>query len=267
MIDKFQIAHRFNRAASTYDQHAIVQKQMAQHLLQHLQRCKQPLRRICEIGCGTGYLTGLLLQRYPQAELVAIDLAAQMVEKAKTSVTSSNVDWVVGDAEQLDPHGWEPFDAVISNASIQWLSNPKRTLRRWREILHPNGWFMASTFGVDTFQEMSTLWQQVELELGMLPSRHQLPLPPAFFWPQLLEQVGFTSITMEEDWQQSQYPDCRFFLQTIKAMGASYSEAKLPLQTNRCLWQTVLQRYDEQYRIGSQVYATYHVIHVCGQKR
>jgi malonyl-CoA O-methyltransferase len=265
-IDKVQVARRFNRAASTYDQHAVIQKQMAQRLLQHLPRCKQPFRRICEIGCGTGYLTKLLLQRYPQAELVAIDLAAQMVEKAKTSVRSSNVDWIVGDAEQWDVRGWEPFDVVVSNATIQWLSNPKRTLRLWQDTLHPNGWFVASTLGVDTFQEISALWQQVELELGMLPSRYQLPLHSALFWQQLLEQVGFTSVTVEEDWQQSKYPDCRTFLQTVKAMGASYSETKLSLPSNRRLLQTVMQRYDDRYRIGSQVYATYHVIHCYGQK-
>jgi malonyl-CoA O-methyltransferase len=266
-IDKVQVMHRFNRSAATYDQYAGIQQQMASALLQHVQQLPpRPIQRICEIGCGTGYMTQLLLRQFPQARLVAIDLAPQMIERAQAKIPSTQVDWVIGDAERWETYDFDCFDLIVSNATIQWLSDLKHSLRLWRDALHPKGWFVAATFGIDTFQELSTLFQEVELELGMRHDRHHLPLHAAQCWQQLLQQVGFTTVTVAENWQRIQYPDCRTLLQTIKGMGASYSEATSPSAIHRRLLPTLLQRYDDQYRIGSQVYATYHVLQLYGQK-
>jgi malonyl-CoA O-methyltransferase len=266
-LHKVQVAHRFNRSATIYDQYAIVQKQMAHQLLRHLQKCKPSVQRICEIGCGTGYLTNLLTKLYPEADLVAIDLAPQMIEIAKSRVTSPNVHWIVGDAEELHQNISQQFDLIVSNATIQWLSHPKETLNSWVEALHPDGWVIASTFGNDTFQELVTTFQKVEMELEMQPSQHHLTMHSALFWKQVWEQTGLTSIDVEEDWQRVPYPNCRTFMQRIKATGANYSEPKQPLLHSRRLLQNVMKKYDQIYRMGSLVYATYHALHLYGQKK
>lgn len=252
---------------STYDQYASVQKQMAHQLIQHLQKCEQPVKRICEIGCGTGYLTHYLTKQYPEAELVAIDLAPQMIETAKTRVTSPNVQWIVGDAEDLQQYVSDQFDLIVSNATIQWLSNPQETIRSWVESLHPDGWLVSSTFGKGTFQELATLFQKVEIELEIEPSQHHLTMYSLQLWKQIWEQAGFCSVEAKEDYQRAMYADCRTFLQSIKATGANYSETKPQLPVNRHLLPRVMEEYNRIYQMGSQVYATYHLLYLYGQKK
>jgi malonyl-CoA O-methyltransferase len=261
-IDKIQVLRRFNRSASTYHQHAVVQQQMAHQLLQHI---PQSVDRICEIGCGTGYLTQLLAAQYPEASIVAIDLASQMVEMAKKNVDHPNIQWIVGDAEQLSHHVSGQFDLIISNATIQWLANPNETMCAWTDLLNADGKLICSTFGQNTFQELVTLFQRIEKELGIQPHPHHVPMQTARFWQQLWEEVGLTSVAVAEDWQQVSYPDCRSFLQSIKATGANYSKANSPMLTRRLLL-NVMQQYDRIYRVQSQVYATYHVLYLYGQK-
>ncbi|TRY16574.1 malonyl-[acyl-carrier protein] O-methyltransferase BioC, partial [Geobacillus sp. LEMMJ02] len=64
MIDKQLMQKRFSERATTYDQFANVQKKMAHELIK---RIVHPPKTILEIGCGTGYLTKLLHDAYPQA--------------------------------------------------------------------------------------------------------------------------------------------------------------------------------------------------------
>jgi malonyl-CoA O-methyltransferase len=265
-VNKSLVSRRFNRAAATYDQHATVQIQMARQLMQRLQTDQQVVTSICEIGCGTGYLTDLLAKKYPDVQIVAIDFAPHMIEIAKTKVNHSNVTWITGDAEEVYRAIDHQFDVIISNATIQWFDRPLETVSSWSKLLRPNGWFLASTFGEDTFHELTTLFHQVEKELRISKGQHRLSMRDMQFWKQLWKQQGLVSVVAEEDKQQTTYNNSRCFLQSIKATGANYSEADLNVLTTRRLLQKVMDRYNQIYQLGSQVYATYHVIYISGQK-
>jgi malonyl-CoA O-methyltransferase len=265
-VNKSLVSKRFDRAAATYDQHATVQIQMAHQLMQRLQTGNQTVRRICEIGCGTGYLTKLLTKEYPDAQIVAIDFAPHMIETAKVKINDPNVTWINGDAEEVYKTIDQQFDLIISNATIQWFTRPVETVSGWFQLLRPNGWFLASTFGEETFQELTTLFHQVEKELSINAGQHHLSMRDRESWKQLWEQQGFISVVAEDDKQQITYDNSRCFLQSIKATGANYSETMLNMSTTRRLLREVMERYNQIYHLGSQVYATYHVIYISGQK-
>ncbi|TCP68559.1 malonyl-ACP O-methyltransferase BioC [Baia soyae] len=265
-IHKTRVANRFNRSVLTYDQHAGVQKQMAHQLIKLLSLMRKPVERICEVGCGTGYLTSLLTDHYPHAEIVAIDLAPKMIEVAKMKVTSSHVHWIVGDAEQLEQLVSGPFDLIISNATIQWLTNPKSTIRSWTEALQPTGWLVSSTFGQDTFRELATTFQKVESELHLEPSQHHLRMHSLEDWQKVWREAELTLLEGIEDWQRMSYSNCRDFLQSIKATGANYSEMKPSLSVYRQLLPRVMDQYNQLYQMGSGVYGTYHLLYIVGKK-
>ena len=56
---------------------------------------------VVDLGCGTGNLTLLLTQRWPQARVVGVDSSPQMIQKRMTIVTcaqlSSSKWWWIGD--------------------------------------------------------------------------------------------------------------------------------------------------------------------------
>ncbi|SFX10424.1 malonyl-CoA O-methyltransferase [Thermoactinomyces sp. DSM 45891] len=265
-IRKAKVANRFNRSVLTYDQQAKVQKQMAHQLIKLLSYRRNPVERICEIGCGTGYLTSLLIDRYPYAEIVAIDLAPRMMEVAKEKVKSPHVHWIAGDAEEFKQLVSGSFDLIISNATIQWLTNPKSTVHSWAEALKPTGWLVSSTFGQDTFRELATTFQKIEKELLIESSQHRLLMHSLEKWQEVWKQAELTMLEGIEDWKRIPYSSCRDFLQSIKETGANYSETKPSLSVYRKLLPRVMDQYDQIYQMGSGVYATYHLMYLVGQK-
>jgi ubiquinone/menaquinone biosynthesis C-methylase UbiE len=80
--------------------------------------CVPALRRILDVGCGTGYLLGRLAARAPQAEaLGGIDAASAMIAVAEGAATDGRLHFVVGAAERL-PWPAETFDLVVSTTSF-----------------------------------------------------------------------------------------------------------------------------------------------------
>jgi malonyl-CoA O-methyltransferase len=66
MIDKQIVRQHFSRNAVNYDAYAKVQKKMAEQLLEIIRLTLDRTAaapEILDIGCGTGYLTGQLIER------------------------------------------------------------------------------------------------------------------------------------------------------------------------------------------------------------
>jgi len=85
--------------------------------------------RILELGSGTGNLTVLVAERYPQATLKAVDVSAESLEVCRGRLDgSAQVEYLTTDFRDLrfDPGS---FDLVISSIAVHHLTSPeKRTL-------------------------------------------------------------------------------------------------------------------------------------------
>jgi trans-aconitate 2-methyltransferase len=91
--------------------------------------------RIVDLGCGPGNSTALLAARWPDADLVGVDSAPAMLEKARAS--SVRAEW-----READIAGWTPaapVDLVFSNAALQWLPDHRMLLPRLLGHLRPGG--------------------------------------------------------------------------------------------------------------------------------
>ena len=98
---------------------------------------------ILDIGAGTGLLSALLLQRYPEASLVALDISGQMLNVAKKRFAGNpNVRYITGDYVTTDLGG--RYDLICSALSIHHLiDKDKRNLyQRIYETLNPKGVFV-----------------------------------------------------------------------------------------------------------------------------
>lgn len=96
-------------------------------------------KSILDIGCGSGMSTFPLEKRYPQANIVGVDMSSEMLEKAKQ--TKSTIQWVQRDCSKpLDDLG--RFDLIFSNAFLHWLGsldNQEKFLSNVSKMLNPNG--------------------------------------------------------------------------------------------------------------------------------
>jgi phosphatidylethanolamine/phosphatidyl-N-methylethanolamine N-methyltransferase len=95
--------------------------------------------RVLEVGVGTG----LSLPDYkPHLEIVGIDLAPEMLEKARQRVAAERLDHVTGlhemDAEKLTfPDA--SFDTVVAMYVMTVVPNPDKVMRELARVVKPGG--------------------------------------------------------------------------------------------------------------------------------
>jgi SAM-dependent methyltransferase len=97
--------------------------------------------RIADIGCGSGEITSRLAARYPDAELVGVDILEGSVAYARKrhAALAPRVQFEQGDAFELRFSGGE-FDLVVCRHMTQAVPEPQRVLAELRRICRPGGW-------------------------------------------------------------------------------------------------------------------------------
>lgn len=104
--------------------------------------------RIIDIGCGSGMSTLPLRKRFPDSEIIGVDLSENMLSRAKSLI--EDVTWIRRDcSKKLNDLG--TFDLVFSNAFLQWLHNQSEFIMNTRELLNMNGIFAIQ---IPSFEEM-----------------------------------------------------------------------------------------------------------------
>jgi tRNA (cmo5U34)-methyltransferase len=83
---------------------------------------------ILDIGAGTGLLSSLILQKFPDAHMTLLDISENMLEIARGRFAAGkNITYIVSDYSQGIPPG--PYDLVCSALSIHHLAtDDKRCL-------------------------------------------------------------------------------------------------------------------------------------------
>jgi trans-aconitate 2-methyltransferase len=91
--------------------------------------------RIYDLGCGTGSITQLLAQRWPQAKITGVDDSAEMLSQAARQ--SGSIEWVQQSLATWHPD--ERADLIFSNAALHWLPDHTRLFASLVDALAPHG--------------------------------------------------------------------------------------------------------------------------------
>jgi SAM-dependent methyltransferase len=97
--------------------------------------------RIADIGCGSGEITSRLASRYPQAEIVGVDILESSAAYARRRYASlaPRVRFEQGDAFELHfPDN--QFDLVVCRHMTQSVPEPEKVLTELNRICKPGGW-------------------------------------------------------------------------------------------------------------------------------
>ena len=103
---------------------------------------RRDVRRVLDLGAGTGLLSGHVLAAYPHAELTLHDGAAGMLEQARETF-GERVSYVRSDLNDPLP-GEEPWDAIVSALAIHHLDDAAKLglFGRLHDGLWPGGIFV-----------------------------------------------------------------------------------------------------------------------------
>ncbi|MVO98380.1 methyltransferase domain-containing protein [Paenibacillus lutrae] len=274
------VARRFDRSAEgPYDVHARVQSVMAKRLADSVtlmtDKSDMGELRILEIGCGTGSLTEILNEKWPCSCITAVDVSPAMIKAAERRMLRTAGDdslrsgsrrdslrFVQADIEMWTKHAPAgSFDLILSNACFQWLRDPAATLRYLQRLLSPGGLLAFATFGPDTFRELHQSFERAYRTIGRTPQRHGLSFQTREDWLSQMRAAGLSEIRSERSDYMDEHPSPRDFLLSVKALGASSSEAEVPGVTlSRQLFTAMFRHYENHFGIPGGVSATYDLL-------
>ena len=92
-------------------------------------------RGIVDLGCGAGNVTRLLAERWPEAEITAMDSSPEMLARAAAVVPKAR--FAEADIATWSPPS--PVDLVFSNASLHWLPAHRELFPRLASWVAPGG--------------------------------------------------------------------------------------------------------------------------------
>lgn len=255
-LDPFKTRSGFDRAAQTYDDAALIQREIGDRLVERLDYVRLNPQRVLDLGCGTGKISQALLNRYPQAEVIGVDLALSMVKTTQQSAgDSSQLSGICADVQQL-PFQDECAELLISNLMLQWCNDLLAVFQECVRVLRPQGLFTFTTFGPDTLYELRNSWGQIDgyTHASQFVDMHDVG--------DTLLAAGFRDPVMDREVITVTYPAVKGLLQDLKAIGANNAT----LGRNRGLTgkqrlQAFYQAY-EAYQLEDGLYpATYEVIY------
>lgn len=150
-MNKDLIQKRFAKNLDTYNDNAKIQKKMAERLLLFLDR--KDFDDILEIGCGTGFLTQLVNEKFSFKTYTANDI----VESCEKYVKEINpkINFIPADIEKAVENSDKKYDLIISNAVFQWVENLESFIKLLVSKLNDGGVLLFSTFGPENFREVN----------------------------------------------------------------------------------------------------------------
>ena len=142
----------------------------------------QPADRILEVGCGEGWASRRLASLVPEGLVVGLDVADEMVSKARPgSAACDNLLFVWADVEAI-PWQEKFFSKALCVETFYYLENPENALREIFRVLSPGGsvWIV------------NHLSKENEITLRWLPHfRVPVNLLSAEDYGKLFESCGF----------------------------------------------------------------------------
>ena len=244
-----RLRRRFDRAAACYDQFAGVQREITLRLLERLDLVQVDPGCVVDLGAGTGDGATQLGQRYPRAQVVAVDFSHAMLRQGQTREPVG--DPVVADAFQL-PLAPGTADLVFSSSTLQWCVPLAEVLQEISRVLRPGGLLMFSTYGPDTLHELQAAQRAAGMEGGVNEFSDMHPIGD------LLLKEGYQDPVLDVERLDVSYASVHDLVRELKGIGSSRIEPPATQPCTRQQWQALTEAYpaDDQGR----VHATYEVI-------
>ena len=254
-IDKERARKAFSRSANSYDEAAVLQREVSARMLQRLDLVTLKPNNILDLGCGTGHQTQQLLQRYPRARVHALDFALPMLDHArKKGRWLRRPACICGDMEHL-PLADDSMDLICSSLAFQWASDPQRLYQECLRVLRPQGLLMFTTFGPDTLYELRSAWAGVDSHAHVSPFMDMHDLGD------ILVNSGYAAPVMDVERIVLTYAEVDDLMQDLKSIGANNASSQRSRGlTGKARMQAMRDAY-ERFRRDQLLPATYEVVY------
>lgn len=260
-IDKHAVRRAFSRAALQYDAAAVMQREVCTRMLERLDYIRSKPSRVLDVGSGTGWGTRQLGERYPAAQVVALDIAMGMLQAARGTsgwwrkLFAGNAPrYVCADVEAL-PLAAHSVDLVWSNLAVQWCNDLPATFVELHRVMKTDGLLMFSTFGPDTLKELRTAFSGVDghNHLNRFTDMHDIG--------DMLLAAGFAEPVMDMEYITLTYNDVKAVMMDLRSIGAhNATTGRGTGMMGKAAWHKVLENYERMRRDG-KLPATFEIVY------
>lgn len=262
ILDKRLLRSAFERASSSYDQAAVLQREISNRMLSRLGYIKYQPDVILDAGSGTGYGSQQLLKCYPGKRLIAMDIAQAMLLQAQPDLNwwqrllpiMRHHHYVCADIEKI-PLKQESIGLIWSNLALQWCNDLEHTFAEMHRVLKIDGLLMFSTFGPDTLKELRQSFAQADA------SSHVNHFIDMHDIGDLLLHNGFAEPVMDMEYITMTYSDVLNIMRDLKSIGAhNVTQGRQFGLMGKATWRKALSAYDE-LRVDGKYPVTFEVIY------
>jgi malonyl-CoA O-methyltransferase len=253
-LDPTQVRRHFGRAASSYEKHDALQREVGDALLERLGFYLETPLRVVDVGAGTGRGTALLKQKYPKAEVIALDLALPMLRAAKRHSS-----WrkpflrVCAEATRL-PLADHSVDVLYSNLCFQWVDDLPALFGECMRVLKPGGFMAFSSFGPDTLMELRAAWAEADQQphVGRFLDMHDVG--------DAMLNAGLRDPVLDVFRYTLTYSEPRKLLEELQGLGATNADrARARGLTGKGRYRRMLAAY-EAMRTDGRIPASWEVV-------
>ena len=251
-VDQRQVQRNFARAASCYDEVAVLQREVGTRMLERLDYVRIEPERVLDLGCGTGASLTALHERYPEALLIGADLSAPMLRVGQRQ--RSRLRWllpflrghrpllVAAEATAL-PLKPLSIGLLWSNLMLHWLDDPLAAFREANRLLEVGGLLMFSTFGPDTLQELRSSFRDGYAHTQRFTDLHD--------YGDMLLECGFADPVMDAEVLTITYASFDDLLDDLRRSGSACAmQARHRGLMGRSAWAAARAAYDQLKRDG-----------------
>ncbi len=248
---------QFEMRAARYAAHDAVVREVAARMFGRLSCMRLAAERVLDLGCGRGPCRRALLQHFPSARWLGVDLSEAMLRAAREAGRAPG--WlrlrgrgdapmrVCASAERL-PLPDACVDVVFSNLMLHWHPAPHEVIAEAARVLRTGGLLLFSSYGPDTIKELRAAC------LSALPGAQPMPFVDMHDLGDMMITAGFEAPVMEAEVLRLSFAGARALLAEARALGGNpRSERMRHLVSGaqaRALLGTLQAQSDAQGRIG-----------------
>ncbi|WP_338847157.1 methyltransferase domain-containing protein [Massilia sp. W12] len=233
-------------------------REVAQRMHERLDLLRLQPQDILDAGAGLGLDALQLLERWPQARALALDLApqrlsqgrrllAQQKQAAQSTLGRVFGRWlggardddplirVAGDYAAL-PLRPASLDFLWSNLALHWHARPHRVFMEWRRVLRAQGVLMFSCFGPDSLRQLRSAF-----EYAGLGQARVLPFVDMHDLGDMLLAAGFADPVLDMEMLTLRWRDPQQMLEEVRALGGNPLANRARGLCGRQAWQRMLQ--------------------------
>lgn len=261
-VDRRQVARRFSQVAARYAEADFFAREVDRRMQERLDYINLSPQRILDLGCSRGGSFPGLMARYPQAQLLGLDLAPAMLRMAQPARPawqrwlglgqSGGAGRVAADAARL-PLKSRSAALVWSNLLLHWLDDPLPALAEAHRVLEVGGLLMFSTLGPDSLKELRAAFADGYAHTQRFIDMHDLG--------DMLVACGFADPVMDMEVITLTYDDLDAMFAELRAAGSSCAmKARRRGLTGAASLNLARENYEKLRRDG-KLPATFEVVY------